>query len=422
MTEQFIKRLFFICLIICLCTIGRVQIGHTQSDMSFSDMSFAAWLAHVKQEARQQGLSEATLATLDGLAIDTEVLRLATRQPEYIRPPWAYLDTMLSPIRKKRGNQLLVEHKALFDKIETRYGVDRHILAAIWGIETNFGKHQGNMSVLRSLASLGHQGGRRTKFGRQQLLAALTIIENGDIDAPRMLGSWAGAMGQTQFIPTTYQAYAVDFDGDGKRDIWHNRGDALGSAAHYLQVSGWRGDVPWGYEVTLPSDFDFKQADMAIRKPLRKWRKQGVRAVAGALPNVKAQAALFLPAGYRGPAFLVTDNFRALLRYNTAHAYALAVGLLSDFYRSGASIQADWPLDARPLQPSELKTLQRHLTKAGYDTGGIDGILGQTTRAAIRRFQIDKGFVPDGYASAGLLTQFTLDNSPISAPINPPYQ
>jgi len=309
---------------------------------------------------------------------------------------------------------MLVEHKPLFDKIETRYGVDRHILAAIWGIETNFGDHQGNMSVLRSLASLGHQGGRRTKFGRQQLLSALAIIENGDIDAARMLGSWAGAMGQTQFIPTTYQAYAVDFDGDGKRDIWHNKGDALGSAAHYLQVSGWRDDVVWGYEVTLPPDFDFKQADMAIRKPLAKWRKAGVRAVAGALPNSKARAALFLPAGYRGPAFLVTDNFRALLRYNTAHAYALAVGLLSDFYRNGANIETAWPLDARPLQPSELKTLQSHLTKAGYDTGGIDGILGQTTRAAIRRFQIDKGFVPDGYASAGLLTHFApaYDNKP----------
>ena len=406
MTEQRIKKLFFICLITCLCTIGRVQIGQAQTDMSF-----AAWLADVKQEARQQGLSEETLSSLDGLSIDTEVLRRATRQPEYIRPPWAYLDTMLSPIRKRRGKTMLRDHKPLFDKIEARYGVDRHILAAIWGIETNFGDQQGNMLVLRSLASLGHQGGRRTKFGRQQLLAALTIIENGDIAAARMFGSWAGAMGQTQFIPTTYQAYAVDFDGDGKRDIWHNAGDALGSAAHYLQISGWRGDVPWGYEVTLPPDFDFKQADMNISKPLKKWRKAGVRAVSGALPNSKARAALFLPAGYRGPAFLVTDNFRALLRYNTAHAYALAVGLLSDFYRSGVGIKAAWPLDARPLHPSELKTLQQHLTKAGYDTGGIDGILGHTTRAAIRRFQIDKGFVPDGYASTGLLTQFTFDNA-----------
>jgi len=406
MTGQRIKRAFFICLMVYLCAAGRVQIGWAQDDMSF-----AAWLADVKQEARGQGLSEATLSSLDGLSIDAEVLRRATSQPEYIRPPWAYLDTMLSPIRKRRGKTMLAEHKVLFDKIEARYGVDRHILAAIWGIETNFGDHQGNMSVLRSLASLGHQGGRRTKFGRQQLLSALTIIENGDIEAARMLGSWAGAMGQTQFIPTTYQAYAVDFDGDGKRDIWHNRGDALGSAAHYLQISGWRGDLVWGYEVTLPADFDFKQADMAIRKPLRKWRKQGVRAVAGALPMSQARAALFLPAGYQGPAFLVTDNFRALLRYNTAHAYALAVGLLSDFYRSGAGIEASWPLDARPLQPSELKTLQSHLTKAGYDTGGIDGILGQTTRAAIRRFQIDKGFVPDGYASAGLLAHFAPDNA-----------
>ena len=371
-----------------------------------AQQSFDAWLADVKREARGKGVSHETLAALDGLAVDEEVLRLAARQPEYVKPPWAYLEVMVSDKRKKIGLDLLKEHRELFDRLEARFGVDRELLVAIWGIETNFGSYQGKMNILQSLATLGHQGGRRMKFGRQQLLAALDIIEAGDIAGVKMLGSWAGAMGQTQFIPTTYLAYAVDFTGDGRRDIWDSKADALGSAANYLRVSGWRNTHRWGYEVRVPPNFDYRQAGLHRRLALRDWHKQGVRGISQKLPIAKQgaeEAALFLPAGYQGPAFLVTGNFRAILRYNTAPAYALAAGVLSDYYKGQPDIATPWPYAARPLHPDELKKLQAKLKAAGYEVGKADGIVGAQTRQAIRAFQQNKGLVPDGHATPALL-------------------
>ena len=365
--------------------------------------SFEAWLSGVRTEAIGKGLSASTLQALDGLTLDQEVLQLAARQPEYVKPPWAYLETMVSDTRKRRGRELLAENKALFDRLEAAFGVDRELLAAIWGIETNFGSYQGKKHILRALATLGHQGGRRTAFGRQQLLAALEIVEAGDIAGPRMLGSWAGAMGQTQFIPTTYLAYAVDFTGDGKRDVWDSKEDALGSAANYLSISGWRDTQRWGYEVSLPGAFDYTLADLKIRKSLSEWTQLGVTGIALPVPLTDEPAALFLPAGYRGPAFLVTGNFRAILRYNTAPAYALAAGILSDHYKGLEGVITPWPLNERPLHPKELRDLQTRLSANGYDTGGVDGMLGSRTKQAIRAFQADKGLVPDGHATPGLL-------------------
>lgn len=365
--------------------------------------SFEAWLSGVRTEAVGKGLSASTLQALDGLTLDQEVLQLAARQPEYVKPPWAYLETMVSDTRKRRGRELLAENKALFDRLEAAFGVDRELLAAIWGIETNFGSYQGKKHILRALATLGHQGGRRTAFGRQQLLAALEIVEAGDIAGPRMLGSWAGAMGQTQFIPTTYLAYAVDFTGDGKRDVWDSKEDALGSAANYLSISGWRDTQRWGYEVSLPGAFDYTLADLKIRKSLSEWTQLGVTGIALPVPLTDEPAALFLPAGYRGPAFLVTGNFRVILRYNTAPAYALAAGILSDHYKGLEGVITPWPLNERPLHPKELRDLQTRLSANGYDTGGVDGMLGSRTKQAIRAFQADKGLVPDGHATPGLL-------------------
>ena len=206
-------------------------------------------------------------------------------------------------------------------------------------METNYGSYQGKKHVLRALATLGYDGGRRKAFGRQQLIAALKIIEAGDIQSDKMFGSWAGAMGQTQFIPTTYLDYAVDATGDGKRDIWNSREDALGSAANYLKVSGWRDYIRWGFEVTLPERFDFAQADLSHQKELRQWYRLGVRGLKTHLPQNKENAALYLPAGYSGPAFLVTDNFRAILRYNTAPFYALAIGVLSERLAGGEGVK-----------------------------------------------------------------------------------
>lgn len=370
---------------------------------SLAEENFQDWLLGVKLEARSNGISDKTLAVLDEIEVDEEVLRLASRQPEYVKPPWGYLETMVSDTRKEKGLALLAENRELFDRLEEKFGVDRELLVAIWGIETNFGSYQGKMNILRALATLGHQGGRRTKFGRQQLLAALEIIETGDISGQKILGSWAGAMGQTQFIPTTYLAYAVDFTGDGKRDVWNSKEDALGSAAHYLRISGWRNTERWSYEVSLPSGFDYYQADLKATKTLSQWHQQGVKSLHHKMPKSDEKAALFLPAGYQGPAFLVTGNFRAILRYNTAPAYALAAGVLSDYYKGMPGVITPWPYSERPLHPGELKTLQTKLTEAGYDTGGVDGVNGSSTRNAIRRFQKDQGFMPDGHATPILL-------------------
>lgn len=366
---------------------------------------FNHWLQGIRREALEAGIAAELFdrVTRD-LQPDASVLRADQSQPEFTRPVWEYLDGALSAQRVNRGKQLLQSHAQTLTAIEQRYGVDRHVLVAIWGLESNFGSHMGNHSVIRSLATLGHQG-RRPEFARSQLLAALQILQRGDISADRMLGSWAGAMGQTQFIPTTYNSHAVDFDGDGRRDIWHSSADALASAANYLAANNWRSDQPWGVEVNLPGGFDYAQSDMAVRLPLTQWQALGVRSVGHkALPGAPdSEASLLLPAGYRGPAFLVFDNFRSILRYNNSTSYALAIGLLSQRLQDAGRISAAWPVDDRPLSRSERIELQERLQQAGFDPGGIDGIIGANTRRAVRDLQQQLGKPADGYPSASLL-------------------
>lgn len=364
---------------------------------------FEEWLAGVEASARAEGLSEAVLRHLSGLEMDPDVLALAARQPEYVKPAWDYLDTMVSAARFEEGLEMLASNRELFDRLEKKYGVNRYLLTAIWGVETNYGGYQGEKHVLRALATLGYDGGRRKAFGRQQLIAALKIIEAGDIPAEKMFGSWAGAMGQTQFIPTTYLDYAVDATGDGRRDIWQSREDALGSAANYLTVSGWREGLRWGYEVAVPEGFDFAQADLARFKTLGRWHRLGLRGVKRKIPRNREKAALYLPAGHTGPAFLVTDNFRAILKYNTAPFYALAIGVFSDRLAGGEGVRSDWPETQRPLHPAELKELQSLLSEAGYPAGKPDGMMGQKTRQAVRDYQRSQNMQPDGYATPGLL-------------------
>ena len=368
-----------------------------------SATSFDKWLSDVEVSARAEGLSEETIKNLTGLKMDPEILALAARQPEYVKPAWDYLDTMVSETRLNKGLAMLASNQAIFDKLEKTYGVNRYLLTAIWGMETNYGSYQGKKHVLSALATLGYDGGRRKAFGRQQLIAALKIIEAGDIPSDKMFGSWAGAMGQTQFIPTTYLDYAVDATGDDKRDIWNSREDALGSAANYLKVSGWRDYIVWGFEVTLPDGFDFAQADLSHQKELRQWYRLGVRGFKTHLQQNKENAAIYLPAGYSGPAFLVTDNFRAILRYNTAPFYALAIGVLSDRLAGGEGVKTAWPKSERPLHPSELRELQSLLNMAGYPTGKPDGMMGKKTRDAIRAYQKKNNLKTDGYATPALL-------------------
>ena len=368
--------------------------------------TFAQWQAGFRQQALQAGITPATFArAFIGITPDMDVIKADRSQPEFTRPVWEYLEGALSPLRVRNGKKLLDQHAILLSQLEQRYGVDRSVLVSVWGMESNFGQFQGSKSVIRSLATLAYEG-RRPAFAQAQLIAALQILQNGDIQPEAMLGSWAGAMGQTQFIPTTYNTHAVDFDGDGRRDIWKSSADALASTAHYLQSSGWKRGEPWGFEVQVPGSFDYWLADGSLRKSVAEWQQLGVTLPAGARAPAGTEqlsAALLLPAGARGPAFLVLDNFRAILKYNNSSSYALAVSLLAERFDNSGFIRGSWPKDDLPLSRSERIELQQLLSANNYDAGTADGIIGANTRKAIRSAQQAQGWPADGYPTHKLL-------------------
>ncbi len=366
--------------------------------------SFAAWIASVKEEARADGIDTQYLSALDTLKPNARVQELASRQPEYIKPIWEYLDHMITDNRVASGQTQLHAYADFLQKLQVKYGVPPGVLMAIWGMETNFGLVKGSYPVLEALATLGYEG-RRAAFGRQQILAALKILQSGDVALADFKGSWAGAMGHTQFIPTTYLGYAVDATGDGKRDIWTSPHDALGSAANYLNVSGWRAGVPWGVRVELPAGFDYKLTGLKNRRQIADWQKLGITGAEEPMQSAWGEGAIYLPAGHRGPAYLATQNFFAILRYNTAPAYALSVGLLSERIEGGAPVVLNWPSEDRPLLPEEIKELQGLLQQAGYKIGAVDGVPGPLTQAAILDFQKQNNLVADGYATPGVLAQ-----------------
>lgn len=377
----------------------------TPSAELVAPVSFETWLAGFKDKALASGIDPALFArAFANLEPDPSVIEADRSQPEFSRPVWEYLDGALSATRVRKGQALLTEQRAVLDRIERQYGVDRRTLVAIWGMESNFGQFMGSKSVIRSLATLAHEG-RRPAFAEEQLLAALQILQHGDIQPAGMLGSWAGAMGQTQFIPSTYNTHAVDFDGDGRRDIWNSSADALASAAHYLQASGWQAGQPWGFEVTLPQGFDYALADPSSRKPLREWQALGVNTGQLAPQLLDQSAALLLPAGHRGPAFVTLPNFRAILKYNNSSSYALAVGLLGERFEDGGQIAASWPRGDLPLSRSERIELQEALAARGYQPGVADSIIGANTRNAIRAFQQDLQLPADGYPTVSLLNK-----------------
>ncbi|WP_217476184.1 lytic murein transglycosylase [Stutzerimonas stutzeri] len=364
-------------------------------------ISFAEWRETFRSEALEAGIPASVFdRAFAGVTPDPSTIAADRSQPEFTRPVWQYLEGALSSQRVEGGKRLLRQHQRTLDGIEARYGVDRNTLVAIWGLESSYGQIMGDKGVIRSLATLAHEG-RRPGFAKSQLLAALQILDHGDVTADQLRGSWAGAMGQTQFIPTTYNTHAVDFDGDGRRDIWNSSADALASAAHYLQASGWKAGQPWGFEVSLPDGFDYALADSSIRKPLSEWRRLGLRGLPTA--SDEASASLLLPAGYRGPAFLVLDNFRAILRYNNSSSYALAIGLLSERFDGAGRIRASWPQGEQPLSRSERLELQERLSNQGFDPGVADGIIGANTRNAIRSFQQRLGWPADGHPTQELL-------------------
>lgn len=373
-----------------------------------ADARFDRWVADFWPTARSAGISADTYnRAFSGMTPDPEVIEKAQFQPEFVKPMARYVMNAVSDERLENGRRMLAKHARLLDAIESRYGVDRHIVVAIWGMESSYGEVLDNpkivRNVIRSLATLAWADPSRARFARRQLVAALKILQRGDVSAPNMTGSWAGAMGHTQFIPTTFEAYAVDFDGDGRRNVW-SVVDALASTASYVDKAGWQSGKTWGYEVVLPPDFDYRLADGDDSRTLREWTSHGVSRVAGrTFPRPDDKAILVLPTGANGPAFLMLRNHYVIKRYNNATAYALAVGHLADRLRGGPPFAADWSPDERSLTRDELQELQRRLARHGFYNGAVDGKIGPKSRSAIREFQARAGMVPDGFAGSSLL-------------------
>jgi len=367
------------------------------------EAGFARWVEGFKASARRAGISEATLqAAFDEVQFLPQLIELDRAQPEFNRPVWEYLDRAITPQRVANGQKKLQQVRAEADAAAARYGVPAPILAGIWGMESDFGRNYGSTPVIDALATLGYEG-RREAWARGELLAALKILQNGDIDRAHMIGSWAGAMGQTQFMPTVFLAHAVDADGDGRRDIWASMADVMASTAQFLARSGWQPGQPWGGEVVLPPGFDLARADGEFKQSSQQWAAEGLRGPGGAALPVLAQAAVFLPAGARGPAFLIGPNFKVILRYNNATSYALGVALLAQQLDGGPAVQAAWPRDLQPLSRSQTRALQTALNQRGFDSGTPDGLMGPATREAVRRYQRSAGLVPDGYPTLELL-------------------
>ncbi|MFP4004946.1 MAG: lytic murein transglycosylase, partial [Alphaproteobacteria bacterium] len=365
---------------------------------------FNAWRDRFRATALKEGIPHDVFEkALGGVRPDPTVHEKNEDQPEFTRPVWEYLDGALSDSRIRNGRKMLRRHASLLEKAERKWGVPRHVLVAIWGMETSYGALLGKHNVFEALATLSYRGDR-TGYGEQQLLAALRLLADGHKPAEAMKGSWAGAVGHTQFVPTTYLKYAVDGDKDGRRDLWDSLSDVFHSTAHYLKKSGFDPNLKWGREAFLPDDFDYALAGYDITKTLGEWRELGIRMANGSLvPDMDIKASVLVPAGHRGPAFLIYENFHAILAYNHSTSYALAIGLLSDRLRGGPSLKTEWPRHVQPLRRAERLEIQRRLKALGYEVTKVDGVLGRETRKAIRAFQKDRGEVADGYATPDLL-------------------
>jgi membrane-bound lytic murein transglycosylase B len=378
--------------------------GIAPTQVSASDPAFQRWIKGFRGRALKAGISAGVFdRAFRGVTYDEEVIRRDRNQSEFNKPIWEYLDFAASDSRVSNGRGALRTHRRLLDRIEAKYGVEKEVVVAVWGMESAYGARRGDMNLIRSLATLSHDG-RRGSFFEKQLIAALKILQNGDITPERMTGSWAGAMGHTQFIPTSYLAYAVDFTGDGKRDIWSDDpADALASTAAYLSRHGWKRGVPWGTQVRLPRNFDYSTARKTLTRMPSEWARLGVMGLDGKPVRDYGQASVMLPAGAQGPAFLVFSNFKVISRYNASDAYVMGVGHLSDRVGGGGPIQGDWPRDDRPLTFAERKEMQQLLTRAGHDTKGIDGKVGPATVSAIMGYQRSVGMPADGNPSFTLL-------------------
>src|SRR5438094_1380698 len=369
-----------------------------------SAANFRNCLEALWPDAARRGVTRADFdAQTAGLTPDLRIMDFMDAQPEFTKAFWEYLDTLVSDARIETGRKLLAQHRATFDAVEKAYGVDRHYIAAIWGVESNYSTAIGERSVVRSTATLACIG-RRQDFFREEFLSALEIVARGDVRPEQLKGSWAGAFGPTQFMPTSFKRYAVDFDGDGRRDVVDSMSDVVASTANNLKKDGWVTGQTWGYEVVVPKGFNFLLADRSRVMAVQEWERLGIRRAGGkAFPRAQDRAYLLVPAGARGPGFLMLQNFRVVMKYNPAEAYALAIGHLGDRLRGGEPFVQPSPRHERVLTREERYELQQRLAARGYDVGEPDGRLGGKTRSALRHFQSSVGEVPDGFASATVL-------------------
>jgi lytic murein transglycosylase len=370
-----------------------------QSAANFHSCIEGLWPAAARKHVSRANFERMTAQ----LTPDLRIMDLLDSQPEFTKAVWDYLDVLVNDDRVAAGRALLNKYRTTFDAAEKIYGVDRYVIAAIWGVETNYGEIGGDRPVLRSTATLACVG-RRQHYFRDEFIAALDILNRGDVKPNQLIGSWAGAFGPTQFMPTAFQRYAVDFDRDGRRDVIGSMPDLIASTANNLKKNGWRSGETWGYEVVVPANFNFDLADRHRVMTMRDWQRDGITRPDGrpfARPDDRAF--LLVPAGVQGPGFLMLPNFQAIMRYNPAEAYALAIGHLADRLRGGGTFAQPWPRYERVLTRDERLELQQLLERHGFDVGEPDGRLGAKTRAALRNFQARIGRVPDGFASAGVL-------------------
>ncbi len=355
-------------------------------------------------QAARRGVSRPAFdAQVAGLTPDLRIMDLMDAQPEFTKSIWDYLDVLVSDARIADGRAMLAKHRATFDAVEHAYGVDRHVIAAIWGVESNYSTQIGERPVIRSTATLACIG-RRQDYFREEFLSALEILARGDLHPEQLKGSWAGAFGPTQFMPTSFKRFAVDFDGDGRRDVVDSVPDLIASTANNLKKDGWVSTQTWGYEVVVPQGFNFLLADRSRQMTMREWERAGVHRAGGkTFPRADDRAFLLVPAGAQGPGFLMLQNFRVIMKYNPAEAYALAIGHLADRLRGSEPSVQPWPRHERVLTRAERYELQQLLARRGYDVGEPDGRLGARTATALRAFQAAIGAVPDGFASAAIL-------------------
>jgi membrane-bound lytic murein transglycosylase B len=367
-------------------------------------VNFRACLQALSPLAERRGIPRAFYeAQTVSLTPDLRIMDLLDGQPEFTKSFWDYLDLLVSDARIDGGRAVLAQHRTVFDAVEKAYGVDRHIITAIWGVESNYGSQGGDRPVIRSTATLACVG-RRQDYFREEFLSAVEILARGDVRPDHLKGSWAGAFGPTQFMPTSFKRYAVDFDGDGRRDVVDSVPDLIASTANNLKKDGWVSGQSWGYEVVLPQNLNFLLADRSRVLTMQEWERAGLRRPGGrTFPRADDRAYLLVPAGAQGPGFLMLQNFRVIMKYNPAEAYAMAIGHLADRLHGGEPIVQPWPRHERVLTRAERLELQQHLARRGYDLGEPDGLLGGKTRVALRQYQATIGMVPDGFASASVL-------------------